>query len=341
MAHEIESNDQVVLTKRRAWHGLGIVVEDAPTPTEAFKLGGLDWTVEQRPVAVQDTNDQYGNADGWVANVRSDDNSLLAIVRSSFEPIQNLELAEFAEALNDQGQVKVETVGTIRGGRKVWALCKTETMIDIAKGDQIQPYVLLSNGHDGSAAFRVTPTTVRVVCSNTLHAVIPNTEGADRSLSECVFKARHTASIKDRVAEARSALDVFFKGIDGVTELGRELAGKTVDRKWLESFWLEVYMSDFGKIDLAPSADDKTGIRRKQRALDAVATMARRFDREAQKFGANRWIAANAYTGWLQHERSYRGSKQDDAADRRAHMTLLGDDAGRTVKAFEHALVSA
>ena len=47
MAHEITSTDGLVLHKEEAWHGLGTIVEDAPTPQEALQIAGLDWTVKQ------------------------------------------------------------------------------------------------------------------------------------------------------------------------------------------------------------------------------------------------------------------------------------------------------
>ena len=51
MAHEITQHDNVVLHRTPAWHGLGIVVKDAPTPIEALKIAGLDWNVEQWPLS--------------------------------------------------------------------------------------------------------------------------------------------------------------------------------------------------------------------------------------------------------------------------------------------------
>lgn len=42
MSHEITSTDNVVLHRTSAWHGLGTVVADAPTPREALTLAGLE-----------------------------------------------------------------------------------------------------------------------------------------------------------------------------------------------------------------------------------------------------------------------------------------------------------
>ena len=41
MSHEITSTDDLVLTGRPGWHGLGNVVENAPSPNEALKLAQM------------------------------------------------------------------------------------------------------------------------------------------------------------------------------------------------------------------------------------------------------------------------------------------------------------
>ena len=45
MAHNIES---MFYTREKPWHGLGTMVQEAPTSSEALRLAGLDWTVEGR-----------------------------------------------------------------------------------------------------------------------------------------------------------------------------------------------------------------------------------------------------------------------------------------------------
>jgi len=43
LAHEITETDNLVLAGKPAWHGLGVVTENAPTPMDAIRLAGLDW----------------------------------------------------------------------------------------------------------------------------------------------------------------------------------------------------------------------------------------------------------------------------------------------------------
>jgi hypothetical protein len=58
--------------------------------------------------------------------------------------------------------------------------------------DTILPYVLLANSHDGSLALRVVPTSVRVVCQNTLNLAL----GRAGSTGVAI---RHLDSLEDRV----------------------------------------------------------------------------------------------------------------------------------------------
>lgn len=54
MAHDIDqtkqANGAAVYANTPAWHGLGVVLDHAPTAEEALTAAGLDWTVEKRPL---------------------------------------------------------------------------------------------------------------------------------------------------------------------------------------------------------------------------------------------------------------------------------------------------
>ena len=47
MAANVETMFSV---REKPWHGLGVVVEDAPSSKDALNLAGLDWRVVQKPL---------------------------------------------------------------------------------------------------------------------------------------------------------------------------------------------------------------------------------------------------------------------------------------------------
>ena len=172
MAHEAET---MVSARVLPWHKLGVVTPDVMTAAEAYKLSGLDWTVELEPVwvgaedaeALIVAEDKFGS----VRYKNGKPESVLGIVGAQYQPIQNLEMFDFAEALLDDGRAKYESAGSLRMGRTVFALIKLEKEV-VIDGDEHVPYLLLANSHDGSSAFRALTTPVRVVCMNTLRLAI-------------------------------------------------------------------------------------------------------------------------------------------------------------------------
>lgn len=339
MAHEIESTDGLVLHQRRAWHGLGTIVQDAPTPADALRIAKLDWDVEQWEVTASNGVDAMP-CPAHRLNVRADTRKPLGMVSSDYSPIQNADLAEFCQLLAEQGdQVTVESAGSIRGGAKVWFLLKGESF-SMRNADEITPYILVSNGHDGATALRCTPTTIRVVCSNTLHMVIPGFDYADRSRKSAPqqsgYVAAHVGDVKAKVEAAKTALGLYGRALDTQRHMIDHLAARDVTSDQIRAFFATVYAKQFGPIPSNPKSDAEAAMLVK--AAEAVAKMLARFDLESQRFGANAWTAANAYTHWLQHDKPIRLRDPNKLAEARMASNLFGTDGARAVEAVWLAL---
>lgn len=358
MAHELTATDNVVLHRTKAWHGLGIVVEDAPTPREALTIAGLDWGVEQRTLTTQTlvVDPQTGKkkvvdvpVPGYIANYRTNNEGgeLLGIVSESYCPIQNIEVADFCEALAEVSKtVKVETAGSMRGGKKVWFLCKAGSF-EIGNGDENFEYLFVSNGHDGTTPYRFTPTSIRVVCSNTYHFAI----GADdnyNSLGKSALVLKHTPNIKDKLEEARFALQQYSHIRVANIKTMQGLASKSATSDEFKQFFLECYTNDFGEIPTEAqivSTLDKKEKRKlervRQRSIDAYGSFSKRFDDEREIANASYWNAFNAYSGLIQHDRKARGSDDEDRIQRRADSNLFGLNQERTQRAMALACQKA
>ena len=143
-----------VLRQADPWHGMGVRVEEALTSEEALRISGLDWSVRQAPV-------YYGKGraltEEYRANLHDDTGDLLGIVSDQYQIVQNAEAFAFTDELLGEG-VRYETAGSLFGGRKTWLLARLEQVTIL--GDQVDPYLLFSNGHDGYNAVKVaiTPT---------------------------------------------------------------------------------------------------------------------------------------------------------------------------------------
>ena len=198
MAHEITSQDGLVMVGAPAWHGLGIVLPEGDLePREARRLAGLDWIVREEPLfCKRSPTDLVQGITTHKAIVREDTGDVLGVVGADFHPVQNGELFELLQALGRP----VETAGSIRGGRVVFGLLRQGSfrLGPPEAGDVVHKYLLASNGHDGSAALRFTPTDVRVVCRNTLARAEETGVGV---------RYLHTAGLARRLDEAKRSLE--------------------------------------------------------------------------------------------------------------------------------------
>lgn len=218
MGHGITNRDGLFSVRSEMWHGLGTVLPDHPTREEAQQIAH-PWEPVTEPVyrMVPRVHDQglveeFQQIEDHQAVVRSDTGDTLGVVSSTYEPVKNDEMYDIAEALerNGEGGVRYETGGSLFGGRKVWLLMRLDEPL-MLKNDPITatvPYYALQNAHDGSGAFRGQALSTRIVCANTSH--LADMEAGRRG-SEFTF--RHTRNVRDRIEEAREALEGWRSGL--------------------------------------------------------------------------------------------------------------------------------
>ena len=240
MAANVES---MFYTREKPWHGLGTMVTKAPTSKDALIYAGLNWHVLQKEVYTEDGK----LIEGYKANTRNTDNTTLGIVSDRYKVVQNEEAFQFTDDLLGEG-VTYETAGSLQNGKKVWMLAKMPHRYIIA-GDEITPYLVIMNSHDGSSGIKVAMTPIRVVCQNTLNLALNN--------AKRIWTTKHTENVMSRVHEARETLLLaenymgeLGRGIDELSKI------KLSDKKVLDM------MQDFFPIDAdLPEAQRKNNLR--------------------------------------------------------------------------------
>ena len=225
MAHGLMEYDWMMSVKQRPWHGIGTVVEDAPTSDEAIKIAKLDWKIEQVPVMANGVE-----IPNYFANVRSDTNEALGVVRGRYKVVQNTEAFDFVDGIieNKDIECRYETAGSLFNGRKIFLLVRLPNKELL--GDDVENYLFFTNSHDGSSALTAGITNVRVVCNNTLQMAL---KGAQRT-----WTCRHTDSIFAKKAQAQEALGLAVTYIDKMQETAWELASKKINE---EAFFRKLF----------------------------------------------------------------------------------------------------
>ena len=280
MAANVET---MFYTRTAPWHGLGTRVLEAPTWWAALSLAGLDWRVIQKPVLTEDGL----FISGFKANVRDRDNQVLGVVSDRYKVVQNEDAFAFTDELLGEG-VTYETAGSLQNGRRTWILAKLPQRY-IISGDEIDPYLVFMNSHDGTGAIKAAMTPIRVVCQNTLNLALST---ARRSWSTI-----HTGDIHGKLQDARNTLlyaDRYMAALGKtIEELSRQ---KLSDRQVLE------YIDA-----LFPLPEDASEARKKNLGKLKEDLKLRYFDApDLQHVGKNAYRFVNAVSDFATHARPLR-----------------------------------
>jgi len=327
MAHELEIIDgeaQMFSAGGQVpWHGLGTVIEDDSVKSaEALELAGLDWTVKLMPVAQEigvdeDTEEMvYDEIDNAFSVQRSSDQKSLGIVKSRYNPLDNVEAFQLGDDILDESDAHWVTAGSLKGGSLVWMMAALPDCIyiDGMEDEAIQPYLMVSNGHDGSKAIGIDVTPVRVVCNNTFTAAL---KGAKRS-----FKIRHTKNMGGRITEAKKALGITHAYMAELEVLGTKMVNQKFSNAEFDAFLESLVPTVELQRELNASEKDKsialTKALNKQEAIKSI--WANKPD--LQNVKNTRWGALQSVIDYNDHHIAGRGDNQAENRMGRILMPL-------------------
>lgn len=216
MAHELETMAYVGDTP---WHGLGNRLTPAQ-PLEVWRHeAGLDWRIDEAPVRFIDGYDErLGAIHAFPEQkvlYRSDTRAPLSVVSQRYRVVQPEEILEFYRDLTEHAGYELETAGVLKGGRKFWALARSGLSTSLKNRDEVRGYLLLATSCDGTLATVATPTSVRVVCNNTLSMAI---SGATRMVRVPHSTEFNPQRVKQQLGISVSQWDDFMYHMKALAE---------------------------------------------------------------------------------------------------------------------------
>ena len=307
MAHNVES---FVSARQDAWHGLGVVLPENFTAEEAMRHANLgDWDVRKAPMLAQMSGDGVVPISDKFAVIRNNpfksrEIDVLGIVGNAYKIIQNEEHAEFLNTLVDESGAHFETAGSLEGCKKVFITMKLPGFIKIGGVDKVESYLAAVNSHDGSYAFTLMVTPVRIVCSNTLNMAFQN--------HSHMFRARHTSgSGKIKVQQAREAIDMSFSYLDDFKMEAERLINTSLTQAAFEKIVYKEFSAPRGAAE-ATIARAESKIYKMQELFAEAATQ--------KNIAGTAWAGLNAMTEWFDHFAPTRG---DDRTNSRHQKAVL------------------
>jgi len=303
------------------WHGQGTKVDHVLTAAEAITAAGLDWDVATVPIYVNNVAGikGYKKIDGKKAIARMSDGKVLGVLGDGYTPVQNRDAFNFFDDVVATKEAKYHTAGSLQGGARVWLLAKLNGSGPISiKGDAVDKYLLLMNGHDGKLALKMFFTPVRVVCMNTLMAA---ESGAARGT---MFYSRHTEGIGGRIEHAREILGITLKFYERFTEQATQLASLQLPAAQFPKLLTAAFAVP---VKLLPGAGQTAGAKLasdvinfddlSKRREEQFATVQRLFEGEGKGLDVKgikgtKWAAYNAVVEYVDYMKKYGGANPDD-----------------------------
>ena len=313
MAHEVET---MAYAGQVPWHGLGVKVSNELTPAQMMDKAGLDWEVTKEDLRVV-SGMKSQIVPGKKALVRSSDDTILDIIGNDWNPVQNQDAFEFFNEYVLAGDMEMETAGSLKGGRNVFALAKVKESFSILGDDQVDSYLLFSNPHEYGKAIDIRFTPNRVVCNNTLTFSLA-------SASKNFVKLNHrTAFDADMVKQQMGLASEKFAMYKDMAEF---LSTKKFSVDTLIQYYNEVFPHTYAnsRSKTVEKADDLT--KNGKKALEVLHTQ------PGAEYGEGTWWQAlNSVTYLTDHVMGKN-------AESRVQSAWFGQNQSRKLKAVNKAV---
>nr|WP_298522121.1 DUF932 domain-containing protein [uncultured Halomonas sp.] len=318
MAHQLE---QMAYVGDIPWHGLGQQLS-RHQPLEVWQQqAGMNWHIEEAPVRfIADDTQHLGSIHSFPEQkvlYRSDTQDPLSVVSQRYKVVQPQEVLEFYRDLTEYAGYELETAGVLKGGRKFWALARSGLSTSLKGQDEVNGYLLLATSCDGSLATVATPTTIRVVCNNTLAIAVDGVSQAIRVPHNTVFDPQR---VKRQLGISVSHWSDFMYRM-------KTLAERKISRKEAAAYFQSV-ICDVEEVVKDPAKLPNA------RALNRVQQLYHGEGRGAHLCTAKdtAWGLLNAITEYVDHEKRARNT------DNRMDSAWFGQGAVLKDKALSSAL---
>jgi len=318
MAHLVNTMAYVGTTP---WHELGNALPPKQSIEVWAERAGMQWDIRESPVRyMTETAGTLGSImsfDEQKVLYRSDTKAPLSVVSGRYQVVQPKAVLEFYRDLTEISGFELETAGVLKEGKKFWALAKTGKETVLKGNDVVKSYILLATSCDGTLATTATPTTIRVVCNNTLTVALNGASSAIKVPHSTSFDPQ---AVKKQLGIAVSQWDSFMYRM-------RTLSERKIKSHESMNFFLKVMCNSDSQLDPSLGLQNERALKTVQALYDGKGHGA-----DLASASGTAWGLLNAVTEFVDHER--RARNQENRLD----SAWFGQGAALKQRALDYAL---
>ena len=248
---------------------------------------------------------------------RSDNNEVLSEVSSNYKiACQPHNILEFYRKLVDDFGFQIEVAGSIKGGKRVWALANTGNHFALKGSDDVHGYLMLATSYDRSMSTIASFTSHRYICHNMLNWIVNQQSGAT-----CV-KVNHSSAVNFDSIKEKLDMGV-TNGWNNFEEVAKVLSERKVSVDDVIKFVHNLY----GEKDLDVN-DEKQPKLKMKKVWEAIKNGP---GQNLESAAGTAWGLLNGVTYYEDHE--IRGSEEN-----RMISSQFGVGSERKQKAMKYLL---
>lgn len=300
------------------WHGLGHGFTSAPSLDEMANVCGFDRTIDTVPLEFVGPNGKRGVFADKRAVVDSEGRAL-GVVGDGYRVLQDSDMIASLRPWVDAGYASVETGGMVANGSRVWCQLRlTSAEFEVAPGDSIRTFLMVSNSHDGSQALVSGLVEERIICRNTLNIALAE---------DGLIRMRHKGvrDMADKAVDLQAKVFALVAESAKRAEAYRFLAETKVDAKGVDAFLVAV----LGEKQATSKRDNGPADRIRDKFLGGIGNS-----------GQNYWHLLNAVTEDATHNLGnvMKGDGVGDREGRALNRLFFGQGGALLAKATQTAM---
>lgn len=289
-------------TERKAWYETqGVKLKNVTSLETALKLSGLDFEVEKKPVYFNSTFGMTNEAgknlppkftkiEGQFTTVRTDTMQPFGVVTDAYEILQNRDAFDFLDSLVVEG-AKFETAGFFKkNGAASYITMSTEPMEIL--GDEFDPFMMISNGHDGGSAIKVALTPIRAYCRNSAILALKK--------ATSIVTIHHSRKMYDRLVAAKEVLTANTNYLEELKIVAEKLATTPFSEEAFEALAKKLFNPK----------EEQSEIIQIRNVVQFEKLMKAYREDDLQNFNGTAWKALQAVSDFESHPAKFRKSKE-------------------------------